>query len=143
MESFPLKFPPICEGEAVTFCSHAPIPERDRPAIVAEYERLYPNIYILFCVDRQEGWFSFYSRTQEMSHRIDDFKAIVLDPVAPAKGSGYILLLATKMNPESPTYLLSLDGYTGKKEQWMRHSGQTIANAISLPFEEYSRGADA
>lgn len=141
MEHFPLKFTPICE--AVKICSGDPIPERYRNAIIAEYDRLYPNIDLLFSVSRQEGFFSFFDRTQEGFYPIANFKAIVLSPVGPAKGSGYILLLAMKTNPYSPTYLLSVDGYNDTKEQWMRECGQNIATMISLPYEEHSLGADA
>ncbi|MDY6940732.1 MAG: hypothetical protein SWY16_24120 [Cyanobacteriota bacterium] len=110
---------------------------------MAEYERLYPNVHILFSGACEEGFFSFYHRTREISHRIAECDAIVLAPVGPAKGSGYILLLATKTNQNSPAYLLSMDGYNDTKEQWMRECGKIIANIISLPFEEYPVGADA
>ncbi|MBE9041288.1 hypothetical protein IQ235_10905 [Oscillatoriales cyanobacterium LEGE 11467] len=133
--------PPL--GETVEICGGLSIPEPFRNEIVAEYERLYPNIDILFSVNREQEFFSFYHRTREISHKIADCNAIVLDPVGPAKGSGYILLLAKTTIEYQPAYLLSMDGYNKTKEQWMREWGQTIAKIVSLPFEEYSLGADA
>lgn len=142
MNSFAFGFPP--DGHSVDPCrSDARIPNSIREEVIRRYEAEYPNGYILAFWDSETQIFGFYTRTKEIWKKLDSIDEIVLFPIKPSKGLGFLIVGSVDTNPGWPEdFLLSSSRYTEPLHAWIRSRAERLAALIGKPFREAPTGAD-
>lgn len=142
MESFALGFPP--DGQSVDpYRSDSRIPDSIREEVIRRYEAEYPTGYVLAFWEPDAQIFGFYTRTKETWKNLDAIDEIVLFPIKPAKGPGFIIVGSEDTNPGWPDdFFLGSSRYTESLHEWIRSRSERLAAMIGKPFREAPAGAD-
>lgn len=135
---FEFGMPPI--GECVSLCEGQSIPSEVATQVSSRYEEGYPGVYILAACS--DDWFCLYDRTRGGAWKKSVIRCVQLDPVAPAKGPGYILVSLECTGERIPVSVLS-SGFNDRVGRWMEERAEIIAAMIGVPYERLPPGADA
>jgi len=142
MESFTLGFPP--DGQSVDpYSADTKIPDTIRDEVSRRYEAEYPGGYVLAFSDSGTGIAGFYTRTKEIWVELDAVDEVVLYPIKPAKGSGFLVVGSGDTIPGWPDeFFLSSSRYTARLHAWISVRSERFAALIGKPFREAMAGSD-
>lgn len=108
--------------------------------VAARFEERYPGVFILAAL--VDGFFCLYHRTRQAAWHKKSIKRVVLQPVGPAKGSGYILMCIEIADAKFPIWVVE-SGFNDRIGAWMEDRAKQISIMLEVPYERLSLGADA
>jgi hypothetical protein len=135
---FEFGLPPA--GEGAGLCPGPPIPAHLLERVAERHQQSYPGVYILAAT--LEDHLCLYHRTLNSAWKRDAIEEVLLDPVGPAKGPGYILICLRIKGGDHPVPIID-SGFGEQIGLWIEERAKHIADMLRVPYRRLPLGADA